>query len=137
MKLTPKQELFITEYLVDLNATAAYTRAYGATGKTAEVNGCKLLRNAKVKEIIDERMQQRAKDTGITANYVLSSLKTVAERCMQAEQVIIKGKPTGQYVFDSMGANKALELLGKHLKLFTDKTEVSGSLGVQIVDDIE
>jgi hypothetical protein len=35
------------------------------------------------------------------------------------------GEPTGQYRFDAAGANRALELLGRHFAMFTDKVRVS------------
>lgn len=58
MKLTEKQKIFVNEYLVDLNATRAYKVAYPNVKKddTAAVNGNRLLRNAKVKEYLNERM---------------------------------------------------------------------------------
>lgn len=126
MALTDKQERFVNEYVIDLNATAAYKRAYGSnlTEGAASAAASRLLKNVKVQDEIDKRIQERAKDTGITVNYVLSSLKNVADRCMQAEPVYDKeGEPTGEYRFDASGANRALELLGKHLKMFTDKVE--------------
>ncbi|MDF2800779.1 MAG: terminase small subunit [Anaerocolumna sp.] len=129
MALTEKQKRFIDEYLVDLNATAAYKRAYNVTNdNTAKVNGSRLLTKADIREIVDKRKADRAKDTGITANYVLTSLKNIADKCMTAEPVTDReGNSTGEYRFDSSGANRALELLGKHLKLFTDKIETENT----------
>lgn len=37
--------------------------------------------------------------------------------------------PTGGYRFDAGNVLKGCELLGKHLKMFTDKTEISGPGG--------
>lgn len=138
--LTNKQELFIQHYMITLNATSSYMKVYKCkTDNVAGVLGFKLLRNVKIKEEIDLRLAKRAQDNGITAEYVLTSLKNVAERCQQKEPIYGKdGEPTGEYKFDSSGANKSLELLGKHLKLWTEKTELSGSIdvGVNIIDDI-
>jgi phage terminase small subunit len=44
-----------------------------------------------------------------------------------------KGEPTGEYKFNAMGANKALELIGKHLGLFKDVQEVKNEQGFQLV----
>ena len=55
-KLTPKQQQFVEEYLVDLNATQAAIRA-GYSAKTAEFQASRLLRNAKVQAAIAERMK--------------------------------------------------------------------------------
>lgn len=125
-KLTAKQQQFIMEYLVDLNASAAAVRA-GYAKKSAEVEGHRLLRNANIAAEIASKRLERCKRTQITADYVLTRLQEVAERCLQAEPVTDReGNETGEYRFDSSGANKSLELLGKHLKLFTDKTELTG-----------
>lgn len=71
-KLTPKQKRFADEYLIDLNATAAYKRAgYDARGSAAEVNASRLLSNAKVQAYIAERQQARQLRTEIKQDDVL------------------------------------------------------------------
>jgi phage terminase small subunit len=141
-KLTPKQELFVKEYLIDLNATQAYKRAgySAASDNIAGVEAHKLLKNPKIQAEIQKANNKRAEKLDISAEWVLESLKTIAERCMQAEPVMIREGnewvESGEYKFDSSGANKSLELIGKHLKLFTDKIEHSGETGVRIINDI-
>lgn len=57
--------------------------------------------------------------TGLDREWVISRLMTVAERCMKAEPVLDrKGEPTGEYQFDSAGANQALRMLGDTMGLF-------------------
>lgn len=108
-KLTPKQKRFCEEYLVDLNATRAYKEAYPNVKKddTAAVNASRMLRNAKVSEYINELMEKRSEETGITAKKVLDELEKVA-----FVDVELKGSEK----------LKALELLGKHLGMFNDKS---------------
>ena len=66
--------------------------------------------------------QEILEELGLDTYYVLKSLKSVAERCMQAEAVTDRdGAPTGEYKFEHTGANKALELIGKHVGMFSDK----------------
>ena len=119
-KLTPKQRLFVAEYLVDLNTTQAAIRA-GYAPKAAGATGHNLLKKTEIQVAISEAVAEREKRTGITADWVLNSLRKVAERCMDDEH------------FDSSGANRSLELLGKHLKIFSDKLDlnVSGSITVK------
>lgn len=132
VKLTPKQEMFIREYLVDLNATKAAERA-GYSVKTAQEQGSRLLSNVMVARAIQAQMDKRAADVELSATYVLEGIKRVTARCEQAEPVLDKeGKPTGEYTFQAGAALKGYELLGKHLKLFTDKVEQSGSISLTV-----
>tara|TARA_R110000782_G_C14819221_1_gene413879 strand:- start:29866 stop:30390 length:525 start_codon:yes stop_codon:yes gene_type:complete len=73
--LTPKQQAFVDEYLKDLNATQAYIRAgYSGVGKTAEVNACRLLSNAKVSAAVQIAKEQRSKRTQVDSDSLLSHL---------------------------------------------------------------
>ncbi len=128
MALNPKQKQFVKEYLVDSNAHGAAIRA-GYSPKTAYSIGYNLLKKVEIQTELQKAIDKRSKKTEITAEYVLASLKNVAERCQQIEPVLDKeGNPTGEYRFEHAGANKALELLGKNLKLFTDKLDISITL---------
>lgn len=135
-KLTAKQERFVAEYLIDLNATAAYKRAgYKGQGNTAEVTASQLLSNPKVAEAVKAAMDKRSDDLGIDARYVLTTIKDTIERCAQAVPVRDKdGEETGEYKFDAGAVLKGAELLGKHLKMFTDKVEHSGGIAVALTD---
>lgn len=136
MALTAKQSLFVKYYLVSLNATDAAIKA-GYSEKTAKEMGYENLTKPHISEAIKKAMDNRSKKADISAQWVLDRLTELTERCMQAEQVLDReGNPTGDYKFDSSGANKALESIGKHLGMFRDKIEHSGSLGVNIINDI-
>ena len=125
--LTAKQAMFVQEYLVDLNATRAAVRA-GYSPNGAASRGSRLLKREPVKRAIQEAMDRRSERTLLSQDWVINSLRKVAERCMQARPVLDReGAETGEYVFDARGANRALELLGKHLGMFTKKHQISGS----------
>ena len=138
-QLNERQKRFVDEYLVDLNATQAYYRA-GYEGKeaVANVNASRLLSNAKVYAAVEERINDRKERTEINQDFVLENLQEVALRCMQRQPITRLNKETGEYEetgvykFDANGANKALELLGKHLKMFTDKVEQENSGQVNV-----
>lgn len=123
--MTPKQILFINEYIIDYNATRAYIKAYNLTKDQehhAAVNGNKLLSNTDIKAKIEAAQRKRAENSGITAEFVLNGLKENHIKCSREVELTDKqGEGIGVYKFDSTGSNKALELLGKHLQLFTDK----------------
>ena len=154
-KLTDKQRIFANEYLVDLNATRAYKKAYPGVRKdeTAAVNGNRLLRNAKVKEYIQKRMKEREKRTEITQDRVLKELADIAfddiknylsfhtdengdirVKIKDSTEIDTKniseisiGKD-GQFKFKLYCKDNALVQLGKHLGMFKDKLEVTGNI---------
>ncbi|QGM97707.1 terminase small subunit [Methylocystis parvus] len=79
MKLTPRQALFVEEYLKDLNATAAYIRAgYRARGNSAEVSAAKLLRLPKVAQHVEKAKADRTRRNNIDADRVLQELGRIA-----------------------------------------------------------
>jgi phage terminase small subunit len=113
MALSAKQERFVQEYLVDLNASAAILRA-GYQSKNPDVDGYKLLVSPSIAILVEKAMEERSKRTGITAEYVLNGIRDIADRQGIKENDTLK----------------AFELLGKHLKLFTEKIEQSGETTV-------
>ena len=128
--LTPKQQLFVMEYLVDLNATRA-AKAAGYSERTAESQGSRLLSNVKVAAAIQSAMDDRSARTGITQDYVLDTIKETIDRCRQVEPVLDKkgnqimvktrnGDLMPAFVFDSNAVLKGCELLGRNLKLWKD-----------------
>ena len=78
MALTAKQEQFVAEYLIDLNATQAAIRA-GYSEKTAQEQGSRLLSNVIVKEAIEAAKNRRADRVQVNADYVLRRLYEMAE----------------------------------------------------------
>jgi len=76
-KMTPRQQRFVDEYLIDLNATQAAIRA-GYSAKTAEVQGPRLLGNVRVAKAIAKATEARARRTQITQDRVLQELARIA-----------------------------------------------------------
>jgi len=132
--LNAAHERFAREYLSDLNATAAYQRAYPrATAKSARTAGPRLLAIVGVSERVAQLKAERAARLEITQDYVLTRLRENVERAMQAEPVRDReGNLTGEYVYAGSVANQALTLLGKHLGMFAEKHEHSGPEGTPL-----
>ena len=141
-ELTPKQQRFVDEYLIDLNATQAAIRA-GYSEKTAEQGAAQLLRNIKVLEQIRIAQAAKAKRNELDADEVLNDLRELRDMCMGRKPVKISQKQKDEdgnvyyeeaeiTQFDPQGANKSLELLGKHLSLWTEKIDVN----VGVSDDV-
>lgn len=121
MPLTPKQQRFIEEYLVDLNATQAAIRA-GYSKKTARVTGAENLTKPAVAAAIAEARSKLTKRVEITQDYVLAGLKREAE-------------------YEGKGAShsarvQAHGLLAKHLGMLTDKLEVNQQAKLVVVEEI-
>ena len=139
-KLTPKQERFVDEYLVDLNATAAAKRA-GYSEKSASRIAIELLNKTHVSAAIQERRAKLRGKLEITQEAVLQELAAIAF-ANGTDFVTVTGagllcvKPTSEVAkeklpaiagikYNQLGIEiklhdkvRALELLGKHLGVF-------------------
>lgn len=176
-KLTAKQERFVEEYLVDLNATQAAIRA-GYSLKTARAIGQENLTKPDIQDAIQKAMEQRSHRTEITQDWVLEELRKVASvNGADYASVVTKKRPetvidedtgeekqvsrmsqrvelidTDELTEDQRAAIssieetkfgikvntydkvRALELIGKHLGMFTDKVEMdhSGAITIEL-----
>lgn len=140
MALTPKQERFVAEYLVDLNATQAAIRA-GYSEKTAEVIGYENLRKPQISREIAKRQKKLQSQLEITQKRVLEELAAIAfasgvdfvevagngyVRIIPTEDLpddkrrAVASYKEGQFGTEVKTYDKvrALELLGKHLGVF-------------------
>lgn len=75
-KLTDRQRRFVQEYLVDMNAAAAYRRA-GYAAKTAETCGPRMLRFAQVAKAIKKAQDTTAAKIEVTRDAWLAELKII------------------------------------------------------------
>lgn len=150
--LTDKQQRFVDEYLIDLNATQAAIRA-GYSEKTAKEIGSENLTKPNIAKAIQEAQNKRTEQTQIDAAYVLRRLVEIDQMDVldiMDDQMKIRPvnewpKVWRQYVVnlenlelsDGEGCFKKikwpdkvknLELLGKHVSVgaFKDKIEHSG-----------
>lgn len=138
-KLTVKQQRFADEYIISGNATEAAKKA-GYSKKTARFIGNENLTKPNIKIYIDDRLKE-LEDKQIAKQDEIMKYLTSIMRGEQQEQVL-RGMGEGFQEIDDMDVSakdriKAAELLGKRYALWTDKTELSGAVGmVQIIDDI-
>ena len=139
-KLNEKQKAFADYYIESLNATESYKKAYEVENQsTAESNGRRLLRNAKVRKYIDDTMASKDESRIASQDEILQILTDIArgiteEEVVQfsqlGEELRTTKKPT---IKDRM---KASELLGKRYRLFVDKAELEITEPITIIDDI-
>lgn len=74
-----RQRLFIAQYLIDLDQTAAYIRAgYKAAGQVAMINACRLMAKPYIKAAIEEAMRKREQRIEVTADRVLLEVGRLA-----------------------------------------------------------
>lgn len=168
MPLNPKQQRFVREYLLSLNATQAAVKA-GYSVSTADSQGSRLLKHVEVKAAIASGGARLAEKHDLNADRVLGEIDHLAHsdlldafdpadgtlRALQSMPVNVR-RAIASIEFTELfeGASgekfvagrivklklwdkpKALEMQGRHLKLFTDKVEVSGKLTLeQLIDE--
>lgn len=130
MALTEKMIRFCNEYLIDLNATQAAIRA-GYSGNSARQIGDENLSKPDIQAYLEVRRKEIQTRLELNQDWVLKRLKDISDRSMQAEPVLkwdYEAKAwveTGEYQYDSAGANKATELIGKHLGMFVNKVDLT------------
>jgi phage terminase small subunit len=156
--LTPKQERFCEEYLIDLNATQAAIRA-GYSKKTAKEQAAMLLTKLNIQSFIEKLKKLRSEKTNITVERVLQELARIAffdpRKLYDADGKLLNVKDLdtdtaaviasakicvsekgdkNDYVKEYRFADKkgALELIGKHLSMFTDKIDLNAVAEVKI-----
>lgn len=155
-----KHERLVQEYLVDLNQTQAAIRA-GYSTKSANQQASELFAKPNIRARVEELMADRSKRIGINADRVVRELAriafvnpvdvidtnsaTVKDDASEDDTAAIASVKvkvvTGD--FDSVEREvkfadklKALELLGKHLGMYTDNVHLTGDVGVEILNDI-
>ena len=139
-KLTPKQERFIDEYLVDLNATQAACRA-GYSRNSARQIGQENLSKPVIATAIAAAKKERSEAIQIDAQWVLKQAVELHQRCMQQVKPALHPKTRKQmtdddgnalYSFNAAAANRALELIGKHVGInaFRENVQVNAEMSL-------
>ena len=121
-------QIFADEYIISLNATQSYLKAYpNATEDTARTNGCKLLANTNIKKYIDKRLASKEDERIMKQDEILMLLTAIARG--EATEQTLKGEGQGYQILVDKDISakdrlKALELLGKRYGTFADKVIV-------------
>jgi phage terminase small subunit len=156
LEVTPRQSAFVREYLIDLNATQAAIRA-GYSAKSAEVTASRLLSDAKVAAAVQAGMDKRANKLEISADRVLEEISRmafydpatlgisgihgpadIAKLPEDVRRAIVgwSWDKAGNFTLKLADKLNALDKLGRHLKLFTDKVEHTGKDGASLADEM-
>ena len=150
--MTPKQQRFVDEYLIDLNATQAATRA-GYSPRTANEQGARLLANVSVRSAIEKAQADRGARHKATADVVLREIQRMA-MFDPAQLTDVKGPgdiktlpedvrraivgwswdKNGNFTL-KLAKEGALEMMGRHHGLFKDRLEHSGEVGIKGIAD--
>lgn len=108
-KVNYKHVLFVDNLIANkFNATIAYKLTYGVEYESAMVEASRLLRNDKIKKMIEDKLREFDIKNVVTIEFVLNNLVFQALNAKNSSDKI-----------------RANELLGKYLAMFTDKQEVS------------
>lgn len=153
--LNVRQQRFAESYVQTGNATKSAIKA-GYSEKTAATNSTKLLNNTKVSDYIEALREEMMDEAILSGKEVLLRLSQIAMAqttekdfvtAKRAEYVENENNPEKkQLVYNEniemvekppkiSDQNKALELLGKHHKLWTDKTQIDSDVQLQIQVD--
>lgn len=140
MKLTKKQEMFVEEYIIDLNATQAAIRA-GYSKKTAGQIGEQNLKKLEIQQAINKKLAEKKEKLIMKQDEILERLTQQGRREATDYQVVITEKPVTNEKGDVVAIEKlpeivevptqnkdvikALETLGKYYVMWTDKQEVT------------
>lgn len=109
--------LYVREYLVDFNGTAAVKRM-GFTGRRPDIVASKLMKHPLFEQMLEDAIEERAKRVDVDPDYVLRLLIEQAERAR------------GQHVQGgSQVVIKAAQLLGSHLGMWKTKLLHGGPNG--------
>ncbi len=122
MSLPTRQACFVAEYLVDLNGAAAAIRA-GYSKSRARQQAYRLSQKPEVQEAIAAAIEERSKRTQVSQDEVIQGLKDETE---------LKGegsRPAARV--------QAWAWLGRHLAMFTDNTNLGGSVGIRHEDALK
>lgn len=130
MGMTERQKIFADHYIISLNATESYKKAYPKIKniKTAEVNGSKLLRNTKVKAYIDERLEKLKSERVADQQEVLEFLTSVMRGEVTEPLLVLDGEGYQRVVEakPSVATRRASAVdLGKRYGLFVDRQEIT------------
>lgn len=147
MKISEKQQRFVDEYLIDLNATQAAERA-GYSKKTAYSQGQRLLKNVEIQKALRARMEEKNNDLIMKQDEILQRLTKQARRQEKDYQVVVlKHKTIEDGVIEEVerveivevptknnDTIRALELLGKRYAMWTEKQEINANVAPVFTD---
>ena len=117
--ITTRQKSFADEYLKDYNGKQAAIRA-GYSEKTAENQASRMLRLVKVAEYLGKRQIEKEKKIGITIEAIIDELKEVGFGIVDGDKLKMNDKI------------KALELLGKHLGMFSESKDKETEVNIMV-----
>jgi len=86
----------------------------------------------RIKELSAQVQAIAKEEFKIDAAWVLKQAQKVYLRCMQEEEITIKGRGTGEFKFEAAGANKSLEIIGKHIDVQAFNENLSIKTGGEV-----
>lgn len=138
-RLTDKQRAFINRIMAGDTQAAAYRASYDCStmaDSSIYHHSCMIMKNPKVRQEIarlqSERDQQRSVVAKLNREWVLERLMKNARMSLGEEAAKVKRLVKGEvvevetHVIDQSAANRALELLGKELRMFREQIEIGG-----------
>lgn len=145
--LTSREQRFADEYIANgRNATKAYKIiSPNAKDTTAASKGYEWIRKGEISRYIRDKTKERLDASNLTAQDVIDELISIGfarpQKSVSKQTDVLNNEVVSHMEFENVAKYedrlKALDLLGRSLALFTDKSEIIGEIGVTIVDDID
>lgn len=128
--MTEKQQKFADEYIISLNATQAYKKAYPSVKKdaAARASASQLLTNPNVKAYIDERLEKLKSERVADQQEVLEFLTAVMRGEVTEPLLVLDGDGYQKVVnaVPNVSTRRSAAVdLGKRFGLFVDKQEIT------------
>ncbi len=152
--LSPKQRRFVAEYLIDQNGTQAAIRA-GYSKRTANEQAADLLAKPSIREAVNVKFDKIVEKCELDAADVLKILAQLAsadirkaynpdgtmkniheipDELAAAINSVESDDHTGEIKkFKILDKSKALEMIGKYLKMFVERTELTDGAGAPVI----
>ena len=122
-KLSNKQKMFVKEYIIDFNGSRAAVAA-GYSEKTSKEIASENLTKPNIQEAIQKAINPKLDKLDVTVENVIESILDIRTSCAADGE---------DGMIDAGNALRSNEMLGKYLKMFTEKIEHSGKIEMPTV----
>lgn len=140
-ELSAKEALFVHHYIINGGNGGGAAKAAGYAAASAHIQAHRLLEKPRVKEAIAAVIKPKLDELKIDANRVLDELAKMAfmDLGTELQPAYNPDEPAAVTLLSTMKVSDkkgSLELIGKHLKMFVDRVEVTDNRPKVVIRDL-